>query len=117
MNTDVVVIGLVVGCANYLFRYLPLRLAPARAQPGIKRGKTALLFDSIGIASICALLVVSSTPVVMREPDKLWPTLVGFATLGLCFYRSKSIILSTLSGAVAFGVTLKIFMILSSASL
>lgn len=117
MNTDVVVIGLVVGCANYLFRYLPLRLAPARAQPGIKRGKTALLLDSIGIASICALLVVSSTPVVMREPDKLWSTLVGFAALGLCFYRSKSIILSTLSGAVAFGVTLKIFMILSSASL
>ena len=33
MNTDVLVIGLVVGCANYLFRYLPLRLAPARAQP------------------------------------------------------------------------------------
>nr|WP_315293159.1 L-valine transporter subunit YgaH [Serratia proteamaculans] len=117
MNTDVVMIGLVVGCANYLFRYLPLRLAPARAQPGIKRGKTALLLDSIGIASICALLVVSSTPVVMREPDKLWPTLIGFAALGLCFYRSKSIILSTLCGAVTFGITLKIFMILAPASL
>ncbi|MGE6469066.1 L-valine transporter subunit YgaH [Serratia proteamaculans] len=117
MNTDVVMIGLVVGCANYLFRYLPLRLAPARAQAGIKRGKTALLLDSIGIASICALLVVSSTPVVMREPDKLWPTLIGFAALGLCFYRSKSIILSTLCGAVAFGITLKIFMIFAPASL
>ncbi|VVA49609.1 putative L-valine exporter [Serratia ficaria] len=108
MNADVVIIGLVVGCANYLFRYLPLRLAPSRAQPGIKRGKTALLLDSIGIASICALLVVSSTPVVMREPDKLLPTLVGFAALGLCFYRSKSIILSALIGATAFGITLKI---------
>ncbi|BEN75006.1 L-valine transporter subunit YgaH [Serratia marcescens] len=110
MNTDVLVIGLVVGCANYLFRYLPLRLAPARAQPGIKRGKAALLLDSIGIASICALLVVSSTPVVMREPDKLLPTLAGFAALALCFYRSKSIILSTLLGATAFGVTLKFLM-------
>ena len=90
MNTDVLVIGLVVGCANYLFRYLPLRLAPARAQPGLKRGKAALLLDSIGIASICALLVVSSTPVVMREPAKLLPTLVGFAALALCFYRSKA---------------------------
>ena len=90
MNTDVLVIGLVVGCANYLFRYLPLRLAPARAQPGLKRGKAALLLDSIGIASICALLVVSSAPVVMREPAKLLPTLVGFAALALCFYRSKA---------------------------
>jgi len=28
--------------------------------------------------------------------------------LGLCFYRSKSIILSTLIGAAAFGITLKL---------
>lgn len=30
MNMDVVIIGLVVGTVNYLFRYLPLRLGPAR---------------------------------------------------------------------------------------
>lgn len=47
----------------------------------------------------------------MREPDKLLPTLVGFAALALCFYRSKSIILSTLLGATAFGVTLKLLML------
>ncbi|HEI8867712.1 L-valine transporter subunit YgaH [Serratia sp. AKBS12] len=114
MKTEVIVISLLVGAANYLFRYLPLRLSSARQQqPGLKRGKTALLLDSIGIASICALLVVSSAPVVMREPDKLLPTLVGFAALSLCFYRSKSIIFSTLVGALLFGVTLKILMIFS----
>lgn len=117
MNTDVLVIGLVVGCANYLFRYLPLRLVPARAQPGIRRGKTTLLLDSIGIASICALLVVSSAPVVMHEPGKLWPTLAGFAALGLCFHRSKSIILSTLIGAVTFGIILKLLMVFSQGNL
>lgn len=108
MNTNVLIIGLVVGCTNYLFRYLPLRLAPARIQPGIKRGNTALLLDSIGIASICALLVVSSTPEVVREPGKLLPTLCGFAALGLCFYHSKSIIFSTLIGAAAFGLIAKL---------
>lgn len=51
----------------------------------------------------------------MREPDKLLPTLVGFAALALCFYRSKSIILSTLLGATAFGVTLKLLMLFGRA--
>lgn len=113
MNTNVLIIGLVVGCANYLFRYLPLRLGSARIQPSTKRGKTALLLDSIGIASICALLGVSSIPVVVREPDKLLPTLCGFAALGLCFHHSKSIILSTLIGAAAFGITAKLLIFLS----
>jgi hypothetical protein len=53
----------------------------------------------------------------MREPDKLWPTLAGFAALGLCFYRTKSIILSTLIGAASFGITLKLFMIFSQGNL
>jgi len=117
MSTNVILVCLLVGTVNYLFRYLPLRLGARQTSVRLKSGPLSRVLDSIGIASICALLVVSSTPVVMREPDKLWPTLIGFAALGLCFYRSKSIILSTLSGAVAFGVTLKIFMILSSASL
>lgn len=112
MNADVLLIGLVVGCANYLFRYLPLRLAPARQRPGIPRGKIALLLDSIGIASICALLVVSSTPEVMRDHARLVPTLAGFTALALCFYRTKSIIYATLIGALAFGITLKTLIIL-----
>lgn len=113
MNTNVLIIGLIVGCANYLFRYLPLRLGARRNPAALKRGKTALLLDSIGIASICALLVVSSTPVIMREPDKLWPTLAGFGALALCFYHSKSIILSTLTGALTFGITLKLLICFS----
>lgn len=40
MNMDVVIIGLVVGTVNYLFRYLPLRLGPARKQAGLQRGKS-----------------------------------------------------------------------------
>jgi len=74
------------------------------------------LLDSIGIASIYALLVVSCTPVVIYEPDKLLPTLFGFTALGLYFYRSKSIIFSTLIGAVSFGITLKLLIILANVS-
>lgn len=111
MNGDVIIVGLVVGLVNYLFRYLPLRLGPARKQNGLQQGKTGLLLDSIGIASICALLVVSSTPEVMRDGQKLLPTLLGFIVIALVFHRSKSIILATLSGALSYGVLLKLLMV------
>ncbi len=47
---------LLVGAANYCFRYLSLRLR-GNARP-TKRGAVGILLDTIGIASICALLVV-----------------------------------------------------------
>ncbi|MDN6115139.1 MAG: L-valine transporter subunit YgaH, partial [Enterobacterales bacterium] len=38
------------------------------------------------------------------------PTLCGFLALALCFYRTQSIIMSTLSGAVTFGLVFKMMM-------
>ncbi|ANI31099.1 L-valine exporter [Yersinia entomophaga] len=110
MNTDVIVIGVVVGLVNYLFRYLPLRLGPARKQAGLQRGKISLLLDSIGIASICALLVVSSVPEIVRDAHKLIPTLVGFIVICAYFYKTKSIIFATLFGALSYGITFKLLM-------
>lgn len=78
MNTDILMIGLVVGTVNYLFRYLPLRFGPARKQTGLLRGKMSLLLDSIGIASICALLVVSSTPDDYSSPTEITPYINWF---------------------------------------
>jgi hypothetical protein len=37
-----------------------------------------VLLDTIGIASICALLVVSSVPEILSDSHRLLPTLVGF---------------------------------------
>ncbi len=71
------------GAANYCFRYLPLRLRVGNARP-TKRGAVGILLDTIGIASICALLVVSTAPEVMPI-RRFVPTLVGFAVLGAQF--------------------------------
>lgn len=81
MNSDVLIIGVVVGCVNYLFRYLPLRLRAGNARP-TRRGPVSVLLDTIGIASICALLVVSSVPEILHDARRLLPTLAGFAVLG-----------------------------------
>ena len=104
MSYEVLLLGLLVGAANYCFRYLPLRLRVGNARP-TKRGAIGILLDTIGIASICALLVVSTAPEVM-------PTLVGFAVLGASFYKTRSIIIPTLLSALAYGLAWKVMAII-----
>ena len=103
MSYEVLLLGLLVGAANYCFRYLPLRLRVGNARP-TKRGAVGILLDTIGIASICALLVVSTAPEV--------PTLVGFAVLGASFYKTRSIIIPTLLSALAYGLAWKVMAII-----
>lgn len=43
MSTEVILIGLIVGLVNYLFRYLPLRLSASRASGSLQRGKSAVV--------------------------------------------------------------------------
>lgn len=99
MSYEVLLLGLLVGVANYCFRYLPLRLRVGNARP-TKRGAVGILLDTIGIASICALLVVSTAPEVMHDTRRFVPTLVGFAVLGASFYKTRSIIIPTLLSAL-----------------
>ncbi|OCQ53658.1 putative L-valine exporter [Photorhabdus australis subsp. thailandensis] len=110
IDSKILLIGLLVGLANFLFRYLPLRFGTARQSVGKQGGKVSIILDSIGIASICSLLIVSGVPDVMKDNQKLLPTLVGFLTICLVFYKTKKIILATLLGALLFGLTFKIFM-------
>ena len=112
MCTEVIIVCLLVGTVNYLFRYLPLRLGGARKTDTSHRPAWInRMLDSIGIASICALLVVSSTPEILRDSQKLLPTLAGFVVLALTFWRSKSIIFSTLTGAVFYGLVFKVMLL------
>ncbi len=107
MREDVLLLGLLVGGVNYLFRYLPLRLHAGQSRPG-KRGVAGVLLDTIGIASICALLVVSTAPEVIHDSRRLLPTIIGFTVLGLSFWKTRSIIIPTLLSALAYGIAWKL---------
>ncbi|HBZ1408559.1 TPA: L-valine transporter subunit YgaH [Klebsiella pneumoniae] len=107
MNSEVLLLGVIVGGVNYLFRYLPLRLRAGHARPA-RRGPVSVLLDTIGIASICALLVVSSVPEILADAHRLAPTLTGFLVLGAAFWKTRSIIVPTLLSALAYGLAWKI---------
>ncbi|WP_206867469.1 AzlD domain-containing protein, partial [Escherichia albertii] len=83
----VLLLGLLVGAANYCFRYLPLRLQAGNARPA-KRGAVGILLDTIGIAPICALLVVSTAPELIHDSRRFVPTLVGLVVLGPTLYKT-----------------------------
>jgi hypothetical protein len=103
MNSEVLLLGVIVGGVNYLFRYLPLRLRAGHARPA-RRGPVSVLLDTIGIASICALLVVSSVPEILADAHRL----IGFLVLGGAFWKTRSIIIPTLLSALAYGLAWKI---------
>ena len=106
MNSEVLLLGVIVGGVNYLFRYLPLRLRAGHARPA-RRGPVSVLLDTIGIASICALLVVSSVPEILADAHRLAPPLTGLV-LGAAFWKTRSIIVPTLLSAFAYGLAWKI---------
>ncbi|MEH5098326.1 L-valine transporter subunit YgaH [Atlantibacter hermannii] len=111
MRTDVLLLGLLVGLVNYLFRFLPLRVRAGSVRPA-KRGVTGILLDTIGVASICALLVVSSVPEIVHDTRRLLPTLIGFAVLGISFYKTRSIIIPTLLSALGYGIAWKLLTVI-----
>lgn len=111
MHNQVLIIGLLVGSVNFLFRYLPLCFK-SRQMTGEDRGIIGVLLDTIGIASVCALLVVSSAPDILHHPHHLFPVLAGFATLTGCFLKTRSIVLPTLVSAVAYGLVWKLMTLL-----
>ena len=78
MNSEVLLLGVIVGGVNYLFRYLPLRLR------------------------------VSSVPETLADAHRLAPTLTGFLVLGAAFWKTRSIIVPTLLSAFAYGLAWKI---------
>lgn len=111
MSTNVILVCLLVGTVNYLFRYLPLRLGARQTSVRLKSGPLSRVLDSIGIASICALLVVSGVPEILRDSQKLLPSLAGFVLIALVFWRTKSIIIATLTGAVVYGLVFKVMLL------
>jgi hypothetical protein len=106
MNNNVLIIGIVVGCVNYLFRYLPLRLRAGHSRPASRPAQRAARYHRHRLHLRPAdRLQRAGNP--QRFP-RLLPTLVGFAVLGLAFWKTRSIIIPTLLSALAYGVAWKI---------
>jgi hypothetical protein len=102
MSWELLAVACMAGVANWCFRALPILARTGRATAG---GWLGRFLSSTGPAAIGTLFVAAILPALSSELVRLWPVITGtLAVLGVYLVR-KSVVLSTLTGSFAHGLT------------
>lgn len=102
MNPEILLLAIIVGFANWAFRYGPIRFGLGAGDS--KDGALARFLAATGPAAIATLAVASILPMVGPDVAKSAPLLAGIgAVCGLWLWR-RSVVLSTLAGSLAYGL-------------
>ncbi|MEG2358664.1 L-valine transporter subunit YgaH [Acinetobacter sp.] len=106
MSLEIILVGILVGIANFASRFGPFYFIQKFQQGSQKRGSLWLkiALGSIGIAAISAMLVVATLPPLLETPDKSVAMLAGFMVLTGLYFKFKKIVPATLTAALAYGV-------------
>lgn len=99
MSLHILILALMVGAANWAFRYGPTRLSRGAGQG---TGPLARFLSATGPAAIATLVVASVLP--MANAGQALPLGVGVgAVLGLWLWR-RSVVIATLGGSLAYAL-------------
>lgn len=106
MDLQIIMVGILVGIANFASRFGPFYLLQKSQQSQQSRGSTWLkiALGSIGIAAISSMLIVATLPPLIETPNKSSAMLVGFIVLTGLYFKFKRIVLATLVAALAYGL-------------
>ena len=106
MNIEIILVGIVVGIANFASRFGPFFVIQKFQQGSQKRGALWLkiALGSIGIAAISSMLVVATLPPLLDTPNKSFAMLVGFIILAGLYFKYKQIVPATLTAALSYGL-------------
>ena len=101
MNTDLLIVAVLAGAANWAFRVLPMRMKPRDLPPD---GGMARFLTATGPAAIATLFVASILPAVVLVPTDLAALGLGTLVVVGVFVAQRSVVAATLSGAAVYGV-------------
>lgn len=106
MNLEIILVGIVVGIANFASRFGPFIVIQKFQQGSQKRGSLwiKIALSSIGIAAISSMLVVATLPPLLQTPNKSFAMLVGFAVLTGLYFKFRQIVPATLTAALTYGL-------------
>ena len=99
MNTDLLIIAVMAGVANWAFRYLPMRFNPSSGQPD---SVVSRLLAATGPAAICTLFVASILPALMAMPKDAGALVAGLVAVVATFAATRSVAGATFAGAIAY---------------
>ena len=111
MNLEIILVGILVGIANFASRFGPFFVIQKFQQGSQKRGALwiKIALGSIGIAAISSMLVVATLPPLLEIPNKSFAMLVGFAVLIGLYFRFKQIVPAPLTAALTYGLVYTYF--------
>lgn len=101
MRWEILTLALMVGAANWAFRYGPTRLS--RGLSG-GRGPLARFLAAIGPAAIATLVVASVLP--MANAPQAIPMVAGLGAIVALWLWRKSVVVSTLGGSFAYALVI-----------
>ncbi|WOE32538.1 MULTISPECIES: L-valine transporter subunit YgaH [unclassified Acinetobacter] len=106
MNLEIILVGLIVGLANFASRFGPFYIIEKFKQNSPQRGALWLriALGSIGISAISSMLVVATLPPLLTTPNKSVAMLAGFVVLAVLYFKFKKIVLATLIAALTYGL-------------
>ncbi|PWB13617.1 L-valine transporter subunit YgaH [Acinetobacter sp. AM] len=106
MNLEIILVGVVVGIANFVSRFGPFFVIQKFQQNSQKRGALWLkiALGSIGISAISSMLVVATLPPLLETPNKSLAMLIGFLVLTGLYFKFKKIVPATLTAALTYGL-------------
>lgn len=111
MNIEIILVGIVVGIANFASRFGPFYVIQKFQQEAQKRGALwiKIALGSIGIAAISSMLVVATLPPLLETPNKSFAMFMGFLVLIALYFKFKRIVLATLTAALTYGLVYTYF--------
>ncbi len=98
MRLEIILLVLVVGAATWALRFFPSRM---RLQDMDPNGALSRFLAATGPAAIAALCVASGLPLLQGAGQAA--LFVGIVTVLLVFWIWRSVVVSTLAGAAAYG--------------
>ncbi|HFG2491368.1 L-valine transporter subunit YgaH [Acinetobacter baumannii] len=106
MNLEIILVGLIVGIANFASRFGPFFVIQKLQGNQQRRGSIWLkiALGSIGISAISAMLVVATLPPLLETPNKSLAMLIGFLVLAGLYFKFKKIVPATLTAAIVYGL-------------
>ncbi len=106
MNLEIILVGIIVGIANFASRFGPFFLIQKLQCTQHRRGSLWLKISlgRLGISAISAMLVVSTLPPLLETPNKSLAMLIGFMVLAGLYFKFKKIVPATLTAAIIYGL-------------
>ena len=101
MNTDLLILSLVVGAFTWAFRFGPTRLGLPRGKSG---STTARFLAATGPAAIATLFTASILPMLAGPAGDRVPLAAGIVAVLAVYGWRRSVLAATFAGAACYGI-------------